>query len=229
MNTNETTLKQVSGMLPDDKARLYGTEALSDAELLAVLLRSGTQGRNVIAMCEEILHTLGGSLAGLFTTPSEQLLRLSGVGKVKQLQLAAVGELSRRIWKSRIAVNPSFSNSAAVYEVFREDLRFAETEEVHLALLDVRCRMIRRVMLSKGTIRSSLVSPREVFAQAVRHKAASFVLVHNHPSGDPTPSRDDINLTKVLQGLGETMQIPMLDHIIIGDPGYYSFKDNGGL
>ena len=92
MNTNETTLKQVSGMLPDDKARLYGTEALSDAELLAVLLRSGTQGRNVIAMCEEILHTLGGSLAGLFTTPSEQLLRLSGVGKVKQLQLAAVGE-----------------------------------------------------------------------------------------------------------------------------------------
>ena len=116
-----------------------------------------------------------------------------------------------------------------MYEAFREDLRFAETEEVHLALLDVRCRMIRRVMLSKGTIRSSLVSPREVFAQAVRHKAASFVLVHNHPSGDPTPSRDDINLTKVLQGLGETMQVPMLDHIIIGDPGYYSFKDNGGL
>ena len=222
-------MKSVTGMLPDDKALLYGAQVLTDAELLAVLLRNGSKGQSVLAMCEDILHEIGGSLAGLLTTPGNRLSELPGIGKVKQLQLVASGEISRRIWNSEKSTLPSMCNSKAVYETFREDLRFAGTGEVHLALLDIRCRLIRRVMLHRGTLRSSAVSPREVFAQALQCRAASFILVHNHPSGDCQPSGDDRRTTELLQELGESMQIPMLDHIIIGDPGYYSFKDNGEL
>ena len=228
MNTNQTR-KMQTAMLPDDKALLYGASSLTDAELLAVLLRNGSKGRGVLAMCEDILHEVGGNLAGLLTTPENRLSELPGIGKVKQLQLVASGEISRRIWNSKKSTLPSMCNSRAVYETFREDLRFAGTEEVHLALLDIRCRLIRRVMLHRGSLRSSSVSPREVFAQALQCRAASFILVHNHPSGDCEPSSDDRKTTELLRGLGESMQIPMLDHIIIGDPGYYSFKDSGEL
>ena len=108
-------------------------------------------------------------------------------------------------------------------------LRHAETEEVHLALLDVKCCLLRHEQLSKGTLRSSPVSPREVFETALRCRAASFILLHNHPSGNCTPSKEDFEVTNTLRSLGQSMQLPMLDHIIIGDPGYYSFKDSGVL
>ena len=203
-------MKSVTGMLPDDKALLYGAQVLTDAELLAVLLRNGSKGQSVLAMCEDILREIGGTLAGLLTTPAFP----GGTG-------------GTFIYESGFA--DAHPISEAVSETFREDVRFAGTEEVHLALLDIRCRLIRRVMLHRGTLRSSAVSPREVFAQALQCRAASFILVHNHPSGDCQPSGDDRRTTELLQELGESMQIPMLDHIIIGDPGYYSFKDNGEL
>ncbi|MBO4765713.1 MAG: DNA repair protein RadC [Lachnospiraceae bacterium] len=224
-----TKKRKQSGALPDDKARMYGFEKLSDAELLAILLRNGTRHSDVVSLAEQILRVLGGSLAGLMTMPQNAISELSGVGTVKQLQLLAAGEISRRIWNAKRPSAIPLTDSASVYECFREDMRFAQTEEVHLALLDVKCRLLRRVVISKGSIRSSQIPPREVFEQALRYQAAAFVLLHNHPSGDPTPSEEDIKITKRILSLGESMQLPMLDHIIIGDPGYFSFKDRGYL
>jgi len=229
MKSVTTILKQRSGLLPDEKAERYGVESLSDAELLAVLLRTGAQGQNVLALSEQLLHAHGGTLAGVLARAQGREKELAGIGRVKRLQLAAVGEMSRRIWRSEREHGVAMTDSAAVYDYFREDLRHAQTEEVHLALLDVRCHLLRHAILSVGTLRASLVSPREVFVHAIRNQAAAFILLHNHPSGDCTPSREDIEITQTLRKLGETMQIPMLDHIIVGDPGYYSFKDHGGF
>ncbi|MBR5712532.1 MAG: DNA repair protein RadC [Lachnospiraceae bacterium] len=216
-------------LLPDDKAKMYGIESLADAELIAVIIRNGSKGMNVTELSERILKNVGGTLGGLAASSTDMLRSLPGIGEVKLLQLTAVAELSRRIWRSKRPQGIMFRNSASVYEYFREDMRHADIEEVHIALLDVKCRLLRHTVLTRGTLRSSLVSPREVFLEALHSRAASFVLLHNHPSGDCTPSREDEKLTQTLVTLGETMQIPMLDHIIIGNPGYYSFKDDGKL
>lgn len=228
MKQTVSTIHASGTMLPDEKAHMYGMFALTDAELLAILLRSGSKGNNVLALSEQILREWG-SLRGIVSASPEQIRDLPGVGRVKELQILAVAELSRRIWRSTRDLTPVLNNSQEVYDHFREDLRNAEQEEVHLALLDVKCRLQRRVVLTRGTLRSSVVSPREVFSEALTYHAASFVMLHNHPSGDSTPSREDISITKTLYGLGMMMQLPMLDHIIIGNPGYFSFKDSGML
>ena len=229
MKTYNHTGKPERQILPDEKAILYGIASLSDAELLSVIIRSGAKGANVLEVSEQMIRELGGNIGGIVTSSVENLGALRGIGRVKKLQLQAVGELSKRIWNSRRDTSVPLNNSQTVYEFFREELRHAAAEEVHLVLLDVRCRLLRHIALTKGTLRSSLVSPRDVFEQALRYQAASFVLLHNHPSGDCSPSREDANLTATLATLGNTMQLPMLDHIIIGDPGYYSFKDHGAL
>ncbi|MBP5410559.1 MAG: DNA repair protein RadC [Lachnospiraceae bacterium] len=216
-------------MMPDEKARLYGIESLSDAELLALIVRSGTKGVGVLELSERMIRELGGSIGGIVGSNVEALDSLHGVGRVKTMQLTAIGELSRRIWNSRRDTRVPLTSSKEVYEFFREDLRHTGTEEVHLALLDVKCCLIRHEHLTRGTLRSSPVSPREVFETALRFNAASFILLHNHPSGDCTPSRDDREITRTLKSLGQSMQLPILDHIIIGNPGYYSFKDSGDL
>ena len=216
-------------LLPDEKASLYGIESLTDAELLALIIRSGTKGISVHELSRRIITELGGSIGGIVSSDAEVLDSLHGVGRAKKMQIASIGELSRRIWNSHRDVRVPLTSSKQVYSFFREDLRHAETEEVHLALLDVKCCLLRHEQLSKGTLRSSPVSPREVFETALRCHAASFILLHNHPSGDCSPSKEDFEVTNTLHSLGQSMQLPMLDHIIIGDPGYYSFKDSGVL
>lgn len=216
-------------LLPDDKAAKYGMSSLTDAELLAIILRSGTRECNVLELTERIVHEIGGNIGGIVSSGVDGLDSIKGIGRVKKLQMTAIGELSRRIWNSRRDLRVPLSTPEAVFEYFREDLRHADTEEVHLALLDVKCRLIRHVPLSKGTLHASPLCPRDVFESALRYHAASFIVIHNHPSGDSTPSKEDISVTKTLRELGQSMQLPMLDHIIVGNPGYYSFKDAGAL
>ena len=229
LTPDERERKLSGSLMPDEKASLYGIETLSDAELLALIIRSGTKGMSVLEVSECMIRELGGNIGGIVTLAADSLDSLRGVGRAKKMQITAIGELSRRIWKSRRDTRVPLTSSKDVYEFFREDLRHAESEEVHLALLDVKCCLLRHEPLTKGTLRSSLVSPREVFETALRCRAASFILLHNHPSGDCTPSREDMEITEKLRSLGASMQLPMLDHIIIGNPGYYSFKDAGIL
>lgn len=216
-------------LLPDRKAGLYGIQALTDAELLALILRSGTRSADVLQTAERILSEIGGNIGGITAVSLNRLNALTGIGRAKSMQISAIAELSRRIWNSRRDLRIPLTSSAEVYETFREDLRYARTEEVHIALLDVKCCLIRRELLTRGTLRASPVSPREVFETALTNHAASFILVHNHPSGDCTPSKEDSAVTETLRSLGNAMQLPMLDHIIIGNPGYYSFKDAGAM
>ena len=216
-------------LLPDRKAGLYGIQALTDAELLALILRSGTRSADVLQTAERILSEIGGNIGGITAVSLNRLNALTGIGRAKAMQISAIAELSRRIWNSRRDLRIPLTSSAKVYETFREDLRYARTEEVHIALLDVKCCLIRRELLTRGTLRASPVSPREVFETALTNHAASFILVHNHPSGDCTPSKEDSAVTETLRSLGNAMQLPMLDHIIIGNPGYYSFKDAGAM
>ncbi len=221
-------LQNDESLLPDRKAQRNGIGSLTDAELMSVIIRTGVPGCNAIQLCERILQELGG-LSFLITASPEHLRSIPGLGTVKTIQLQAVGELSKRIWNSRRDLSEPLVNSETVYRFFCEEMRFAMTEEVHLALLDVKCRLLRHVVLTKGTLRSSQISPREIFETAFRYNAASFILLHNHPSGDPTPSSDDNYLTSMLYQLSNTMQLPMLDHIIVGELRYYSYKDHDRL
>ena len=155
-------------------------------------------------------------------------MSVKGIGQVKAIQLQCIGELSRRIWKRKAIRSPvRFNEPAQVAEYYQEDLRHKEQEEFHMMLFNTKQNMIGDVTLTKGTVNASLATPREIFIQALRFQAVSLILVHNHPSGDPQPSREDILLTRRVEEAGRMIGIPVLDHIIIGDGTYVSMKERG--
>ncbi len=213
------------GEQPDEKALRFGIGALSDAELLSVIIRSGCTGRSALQTSYEILDRLEG-IGGLTELSPERIHQIKGIGRVKTLQLAAIAELSRRIWKEQRESFLSFEDSGSIYRYYREQMRHLQQEEVWLLLLDNRLQRLKDVAVSKGTVNRSLVSPRDVFRLALSHKAVCFVLMHNHPSGDVTPSKDDITLTDHLISLGKMLELPLVDHIIFGESRYYSFRDS---
>lgn len=224
----QTNLKLLpTGEQPDQKAERYGFETLSDAELLSIIIRTGTKEENCLELCHQILNRLGGSITGLSRTNLTELRRFHGVGRVKALQLLCITELSRRIWKTRTRDALSFHSPELIYLHYREDFRYRNQEVVFLLLLDAKCRLISEEELSRGTICASLISPREIFLTALQKNAVNLILLHNHPSGDPTPSKEDIAITKTIYSLGKMMQLPLMDHIILGDTAYYSMKESG--
>lgn len=153
-------------------------------------------------------------------------MKLDGIGLVKGLQLCCIGELSRRIWRRKSQeIRPSFRQPEEIADYYMEEMRHLEQEEVRVMFFDTKQILIRDVLLSKGTVNASLISPREVLIQALRHGAVTMILVHNHPSGDPTPSKEDAALTKRLSQAGSVVGIPLIDHIIIGDLQYLSFRE----
>lgn len=216
---------------PYEKAMEQGVEVLSDAELLAVILRTGTKDISARALAEKIL-TLGDppGLPGLLhhTLPDYKAVR--GIGNVKAIQLAAVGELSRRIWKAvRSGRELVFDHPAVIADYFMEEMRHMEQEHVKLLVLNTKNVLIRDVDISKGTVNASLATPRELFIEALRYWGSSVILLHNHPSGDAAPSREDCLFTKRVEEAGKLIGIPLLDHIIIGDTSYVSLKERGIL
>ncbi len=224
----QKNMKQLpDGERPDRKAEYYGMENLSDAELLSIIIRTGTREDNCLDLCKQILSRLGGSISGLAGTSLAELRRFHGVGKVKALQLLCITELSRRIWKTREEHTLSFLSPERIFLHFREDFRFLKQEVVFLLLLDAKCRLIKTEEISRGTITASLISPREIFLRALNANAVNMILLHNHPSGDPNPSGEDILATKRICELAKIMQLPLMDHIILGNNKYYSMKESG--
>ncbi len=215
--------------MPYEKFLQSGAESLTESELLAIILRTGTRDKSAVELAEQVLALARyprEGILGLYDVSLEELMQIRGIGLVKAVKLKSLTELSMRISRATARVGLRFDRAATVAEYFMEKLRHRETECVILVCLDAKGRMIRESRLSDGSVRMSLISPREVFLEALRCHAVSFVLVHNHPSGDPSPSRADREVTRSLYEMSVKMDIPLLDHIIIGDNRYISFRES---
>jgi len=201
---------------PREKFDRLGAENLSDSDLLALLLRTGTAGRNVVELAEALLMQYG-SLSALSRTSVAELQKIHGIGKEKAKILKAALEIGRRLAQENVGENPRIASPEEAAAVLRERARSLDREVFWVLLLDTKNRlMLPPCEVSKGTLNSSLVHPREIFKPAVQNSAASIILAHNHPSGDPAPSAQDIRITRKLVEAGKTMEIKVLDHLIIG-------------
>ena len=215
---------------PYEKCLRSGPGSLSNEELLAIIIRTGSREQSALELSRQLLteESQGGGLLKLLHLSLPQLMQIKGIGKVKGAQLLCIGELSRRIWRRAVLEEVvSFTNPEEIVNYYMEDLRHMEQEQTRLMLLYTKGALIKELMLSQGTVNMSLASPREIFLEALRHRAVYVVMVHNHPSGDPSPSREDILLTKRVREAGELIGIPLLDHVIIGDNSYISLKERG--
>lgn len=215
--------------MPFERLKKYGPAHLSDAELLAVMIRNGTKTADPTQIAHNLLLLSGKKgLAGIMTVSEKSLQKIEGIGDVKALQLIALGEISKRIAASSFQRERlSDPESCAAY--FMERLRYESEEQVWAAAFDSKFSLLAEKMLSCGISNSSLITPREIFRFAIEQRAVSIILVHNHPSGDPTPSMEDIDLTKQVSKAGEIVGIALADHIIIGDNRYYSMKEYGHM
>ena len=198
--------------------------ALNNAELLAVILRTGSVGENSLELASRLLAIE--SLSGLVSMTVAQLTKIRGIGKVKAIQLQCIGELSRRLSVSR-QQGIVLDSPQAVGNYYMNRLKDERQEQVLLVFLNNKGALIRDLVLTKGTVNQTILSPREVFIEAFRYQAVKIILIHNHPSGDPTPSAEDVAVTRQIQKAGELTAIPLLDHIIIGDGRFISLKERG--
>lgn len=224
------TMKQLpDSEKPYEKCLKYGAQALSDAELLAVIIRTGTRGESAVALAQNILteFRFPEGLLGLFRASIPELCRIKGIGTVKAVQLKCIGELSKRIAKAGFGTQPIFSEPEDIAGYYMEQMRHEPRECVVVMMLNSKNRLLHELVISTGTVNFSLVSPREIFLEALRYQAVSICLIHNHPSGDPSPSREDILITRRMKEAGELLGIYLLDHIIIGDNSYNSMKKRG--
>lgn len=215
------------GELPYEKCEKRGAGNLSDAELLAVILRTGTNGSTAVELAQSILAGEPGGLLNLYQTSMEELKQISGIGRVKAIQLKCIGEISKRISMAQHLQGITLESAKAVADYYMEQLRYEEREVLLVSMYDAKCRLIGDEMISVGTVTSSLVSPREIFLRAVGRHAVTIILLHNHPSGVPEPSPADKRATEQVKLCGDMLGIHLSDHIIIGDNRYYSFKEQG--
>ena len=224
----------VASERPQERLERLGAPALSDRELLAMILRSGPKGVDVVSMSGQLLDAAG-SLGALLRWSAEDFMEIRGIGKVKALQLLAVMDFAKRILQEQEECDITrFDTPAVVARYFRPITAGAEVEHFWVLCLDRKNRLLRRVEATKGTATNSLVHAREVFREAIKISATAIIAVHNHPSGDPAPSRADIQVTRQLREAAKVIGIDLIDHIIVGeagkDPngsGYYSFNDAG--
>ena len=213
----------------NEKNMRYGVSTLSDAELLAIILRTGTKGMDATSLSCEVLKSYAGKdgIVGLCNVGIHELMKIKGIGKVKAIQIQAIVELAKRLSKGSISERKSFSNPKLIANYYMQDMMHLEVEKVLLVMLDNKCKLICDMIVSQGTVNSSVISPREIIIEALKHRAVFIVIIHNHPSGDPTPSNDDYNFTDRLKRAAEIVDIPLLDHIIIGNNQYISLKETG--
>lgn len=213
--------------MPYEKCLRDGAEVLSDAELLAVILRAGSRGINALELSRKILEAgvPERGLLGFYHMSIPQLRQIKGVGEVKAVQLKCIAELSRRIARHSGEKSLNFKDAATIAEYFMEELRHLEQEQIVLLMLDTKCRLLARQYISKGSVNCSVISPREIFLLALQHHAVFIILLHNHPSGDPSPSEEDKSFTKRISLGGELVGIRLLDHIIVGDRCYTSLRE----
>lgn len=213
---------------PREKLLKRGAAALSDAELLALIIGTGdsSSGRSALDIGREMLQNFGG-LRNLAHATTSEICRIKGAGPAKAACIKAALELANRYGTRRFESLERFTSPSQVFEHFHHEFRDHRKEYFLTLLLDGKNRILKRVQISEGSLNQSIVHPREVFNQAVRESAAAIILVHNHPTGDPTPSREDIDITRRLKEAGDLLGIKVLDHIIIGDGSFLSFVDRG--
>lgn len=212
---------------PRERLIAYGPSTLSEAQLLAILIRNGKAGRTAVDLGRELLERFG-SLAGIEQASITEMCGVEGIGPAKAAEIKAAIELGRRYQKPSLA-GASFCSSLDVVEYYRPRMKDAKKEMFRCALLDTKNKILREEIVSIGSLTASIVHPRDTFKAAIRESAAAVIFIHNHPSGDIKPSQEDILLTKRLVQAGEVLGIQVLDHIIIGEGGHFSFKDNGLL
>jgi len=213
---------------PRERLEQYGPESLSTAELLAIVLRVGSRGESAVRLAERLLSEFDG-LAGIARARIPQLSALPGVGLAKAAQLQAAFELGKRLATSVDGPKAVVRGASDAAALVMEDLRHRQQECLGAIFLDTRNQVICVRILTVGTLTGSPAHPREVFREALAQGCASLIVCHNHPSGDPTPSKDDISLTARLVQVGELMGVPLLDHIVIGGGRYVSLKEAGKM
>ncbi len=216
---------------PREKLLKGGAEQLTDAELLALVLRTGdaAAGKSAIDLGRDLLQAFDGDLRKLAAATITETCRVKGAGLAKAASVKAALELGKRFRSRRMETMERFTSPRQVFDYFHHAYRDARKEYFFVLLLDGKNRIIRKVPISEGSLNQSIVHPREVFNPAVRDSAAAVILIHNHPTGDPAPSREDTEITRRLKEAGDLLGIRVLDHIIIGDERYTSFADLGLL
>ena len=212
---------------PYEKCMALGTEALSDAELLAVIVKCGTKGQSSIDLARKILQRSNyeKGILGLYHLTIQDLMKVKGIGKVKAIQIVCLVEFSKRIARKSAASSLQFASSKTVADYYMEDMRHCEKEKLIMIMLNTKCKFIADKLISVGTVNSSLISAREIFIDALKADAVHIILVHNHPSGDPSPSKEDILVTQRVKEAGRLIGVTLIDHIIIGDNCYVSLKE----
>ncbi|MGI6107092.1 MAG: RadC family protein [Lachnospiraceae bacterium] len=210
---------------PYERCRKEGPGVLNDAELLAVILRTGNVGETSVELAQRLLR--GRSVSDLVSMTFSQLTSVKGIGKVKAVQIQCLGELAHRISSRAKPERPVLDSPARIADRYMDRLCRETREKVIVAFLNQKCRLVGETVLTEGTVNSSLISVREVFVEALRHDAVAVILIHNHPSGDPEPSAEDLSVTKKTAGAGKLIGIRLLDHIIIGDHVYCSLRERG--
>ena len=215
-------------MMPYEVVKEYGAEELDDKELLAVFIRTGTRKQNAVEVADRVLNSFPErNLLGLCHIPWKELMKSPGIGEGIAILRKCLAERARWISRMEARTGLKFDQPGTIWQYYKESLRHEEREKVILIMLDQKLQMLSDAVLSIGTVRESIVSPRELFLLALKEKAVQIMLVHNHPSGDPTPSRADLAITRRVQMLGAMMEIPLTDHIIIGDKTYCSLREKG--
>lgn len=214
---------------PYEKCKTYGMQSLSDSELLAILLRTGTKDLNVVELAALLLEKSNGQLVKLYQESIESLQKIKGIGEIKAIQLMSLLELSKRIAVQSYDVSEPITSPSIIAKRFMEVLRHERNELFIAVYLDAKCRVIKEDIISRGSLSAAIVHPREVYKGAIKQSAYSMIVLHNHPSGDASPSKEDILLTKRLIEAGKILGVNLLDHLVIGDCQYTSLKEEGYL
>ena len=230
MNQIESIKSLTPEERPYEKCELYGVSALTNIELLAILLRSGTKGESSLSLAKKILQPDFSQEEGLLSLhrwSMEKLKELKGIGRVKGIQIMSLLELSKRLSMASAKESLCFSSPETIATYYMEEMRHHRQEVLKLLLLNTKNRLIGSSDISKGTVNSAIISPRELFIDALEKNAVAIILIHNHPSGDPTPSHEDILLTKRISDAGKLIGIELLDHLVIGNNCYISLQEKG--
>jgi len=212
---------------PREKLLLKGRHALTDAELIAILIGSGSKKESAVELSKKILSTFGNNLNELAKLSVQDLIKFKGIGEAKAISIVAALELGRRRKETEIPKRQKITSSKDIFEFFHSTFIDLSHEEFHLLLLNRTNVVIRKEFVSRGGVSGTVVDSKIIFKIALEHLASSIILCHNHPSGNLKPSAEDISLTKKIKEAGVFLEIPILDHVIFSDTGYFSFADEG--
>lgn len=212
---------------PRERLAKYGANVLTNAELLAILLRSGLPGENAVQVGQRLLQTFGGKIAGIHRAPYDEVCNQRGIGPAKAAQIKAALELGNRLAKETQGERPTIHSPNDAAKLVQFEMSALEQEELWVLLLDTRNTVLETAPVYKGSLNSSQIRVGELFKKAIRRDAAAIVVIHNHPSGDPTPSPDDVAVTRAIAQAGKLLDIEVLDHLVIGGERFVSLKERG--